>query len=287
MSLTKRWKSCGVSLELADIAEGVSSVNGEIIDFAEAAESLSREIPEDLYVPPEALEVITTGFEGPLDLLLYLIRKNKFNIVDIPVAEIANQYAAYIDMMKKIRLDLAGNYLAMAATLAQIKSKMLLPPRQRDEDEEEEIDPRAELARRLQEYEQFKIVAESLNLRPRLGREIFLAYVETEKLKRFETMQKIELDDLMKAWKNVLLLAAEEKFVLLEREPYSVKDRVNAILAKLRLRNQIEFRELYEPEEGAAGVVVSFLATLELINTRVVTAIQADAESPIHLRLRD
>lgn len=287
MSLTKRWKSCGVSLELADIAEGVSSVNGEIIDFAEAAESLSREIPEDLYVPPEALEVITTGFEGPLDLLLYLIRKNKFNIVDIPVAEIANQYAAYIDMMKKIRLDLAGNYLAMAATLAQIKSRMLLPPRQQDEDEEEEIDPRAELARRLQEYEQFKIVAESLNLRPRLGREFFLAYVETEKLKRFETMQKIELDDLMKAWKNVLLLAAEEKFVLMEREPYSVKDRVNAILAKLRLRNQIEFRELYEPEEGAAGVVVSFLATLELINTRVVTAIQADAESPIHLRLRD
>ena len=272
---------------MADIAEGVSSVNGEIIDFAEAAESLSREIPEDLYVPPEALEVITTGFEGPLDLLLYLIRKNKFNIVDIPVAEIANQYAAYIDMMKKIRLDLAGNYLAMAATLAQIKSRMLLPPRQQDDDEEEEIDPRAELARRLQEYEQFKIVAESLNLRPRLGREIFLAYVETEKLKRFETMQKIELSDLMKAWKNVLLLAAEEKFVLFEREPYSVKDRVNAILAKLRLRNQIEFRELYEPEEGAAGVVVSFLATLELINTRVVTAIQADAESPIHLRLRD
>ena len=262
-------------------------MNGEIIDFAEAAESLSREIPEDLYVPLEALEVITTGFEGPLDLLLYLIRKNKFNIVDIPVAEIANQYAAYIDMMKKIRLDLAGNYLAMAATLAQIKSRMLLPPRQQDDDEEEEIDPRAELARRLQEYEQFKIVAESLNLRPRLGREIFLAYVETEKLKRFETMQKIELADLMKAWKNVLLLAAEEKFVLFEREPYSVKDRVNAILAKLRLRNQIEFRELYEPEEGAAGVVVSFLATLELINTRVVTAIQADAESPIHLRLRD
>lgn len=284
---TKRWKSCGVSLVLADIAEGVSSVNGEIIDFAEAAESLSREIPEDLYVPPEALEVITTGFEGPLDLLLYLIRKNKFNIVDIPVAEIANQYAAYIDMMKKIRLDLAGNYLAMAATLAQIKSKMLLPPRQRDEDEEEEIDPRAELARRLQEYEQFKIVAESLNLRPRLGREIFLAYVETERLKSLDTMQRIELDDLIKAWKNVLLLEAEEKFVLFEREPYSVKDRVNAILAKLRLRNQIEFRELYEPEEGAAGVVVSFLATLELINTRVISAIQADAGSPIHIRLRD
>ena len=261
-------------------------MNAEIIEFADAAQSLSREIPEDLYIPPGAMEVITQGFEGPLDLLLYFIRKNKFNILDLPVAEIAAQYSLYINMMKKIHMDLAGEYLAMAATLTHIKSRMLLPPKQSEDEEDEDVDPRAELARRLQEYEQFKIAAESLNLRSRVGREIFVASIDSGIQEAVPELPHIDLEELVALFTEVTKLAAQDNALLVGREQYSVKDRVNLILDKLRKKDHLEFNELYDQKEGVAGVVVAFLATLELINSDVVNAIQADPKAPIHIQLR-
>ncbi len=246
-----------------------------------------RVIPTDLFIPPDALEVITQDFEGPLDLLLYLIRKNSFDVLNIPVAEIADQYAKYIDLMQKIQLELAGEYLAMAATLAQIKSRLLLPPKQSESDDEEEIDPRLELARRLQQYEIFRNVAEILNGRPRVGRDVFLGHAKGVVRNITPLYERVDLSDLIEAFQGVLQLADQNAAIVMQRENLSVKDKVDEIIQRLRRTNQLRFDEIFDKRKGRAGMIVAFLALLELINSKKIYAMQADADSPINIRLND
>ena len=244
-----------------------------------------HEIPEKLYIPNEALEVITQDFQGPLDLLLYLIRKNSFDALDIPVAEIAEQYAKYIEVMKKVHLELAGEYLAMAATLAHIKSRLLLPPKPSDEDEEDEIDPRMELAQRLQDYENIKLIAEGLDRRPRVGREIFLAYAKGESPSKSPTYQQVSLESLIEAFQNILQLMEVSASIVLERESLSIKDKMDMVMEKVSKFSQLGFFELLNQPEGRAGVVVTFLAILELISRNRIYAVQAEQDSTIFLRI--
>lgn len=245
------------------------------------------EVPDDLYVHPAGLEVITQVFEGPLDLLLYLIRKNKFNVLDIPVAEIAEQYSNYIELMKQINIEVAGEYLAMAARLAQIKSRLLLPPKP-EEDEEPEIDPRLELARRLQEYERISKAAMELETQPRVGREIFLIQVESHvEQARSVALPPIEMVDLVAAFRNVISLAIRDKSLVLGRETFSVKDRIAEIVDRFKRNKLLHFEELYDESEGRAGVVVAFLAMLELVNSNVAYAVQTNPDDPIHLHLNE
>lgn len=244
-------------------------------------------IPGDLFIPPDALEVITREFEGPLDLLLYLIRKNKFDVVNIPVAEIAEQYANYIDLMQKIQLELAGEYLAMAATLAQIKSRLLLPSKQTDTDDEEETDPRQELAQRLQQYEIFRDVAERLNSMPRVGRDVFVVHAKGVPRNVAPIFEQVGLTDLIEAFQGVLQLADQSVAIVMQRETLSVKEKVAAIVERLRSAKQLRFDEIFDKRQGRAGIIVAFLALLELINSKRIYAMQADADSPIHIRLYD
>ncbi|MDE0308238.1 MAG: ScpA family protein [Acidiferrobacterales bacterium] len=246
-----------------------------------------REVPTDLFIPPDALEVITQDFEGPLDLLLYLIRKNSFDVLNIPVAEIADQYARYIDLMQKIQLELAGEYLAMAATLAQIKSRLLLPPKSSEAVDEEEIDPRLELARRLQQYEIFRNAAEMLNGKPRVGREIFVGHAKGVVRNVVPIYELVELSDLIEAFQGVLQLADQNAAIVMQRENISVKDTVDEIVNRLKSNSQLRFDEIFDKRKGRAGMVVAFLALLELINSGRIYAIQADSNSPIHIRLTD
>lgn len=246
-----------------------------------------RVIPSDLFIPPDALEVITQEFEGPLDLLLYLIRKNRFDVVNIPVAEIAEQYANYIDLMQKIQLELAGEYLAMAATLAQIKSRLLLPPKQSDTDDEEEVDPRLELARRLQQYEIFRNVAEKLNSRPRVGRDIFVVHAKGVTRSVAPIFERVDLTDLIEAFQGVLQLADQNVSIVMQRETLSVKEKVEEIIERLQRVNQLRFDEIFDRQKGRAGIIVAFLALLELINSKKIYAMQADTDSPIHIRLNE
>ncbi len=249
--------------------------------------SKDREIPSDLYIPADALEVITQDFEGPLDLLLYLIRKNSFDVLNIPVAEVAEQYAKYIDLMQKIQLELAGEYLAMAATLAQIKSRLLLPPRQRETEDEEEIDPRLELALRLQEYEKIRAIAKLLDKRPRIGREIFMVHAHGTPVQTTAEFEKVELAYLIEAFQGVLQLAESSSSIVMHRETMSVKEKVESIVEVLRDAGQLPFGDLFDRQEGKAGIVIAFLAILELINSKRVYAIQATADSPIHIHLNE
>ena len=251
------------------------------------ADSKSQELPSDLFVPEDALEVITQDFEGPLDLLLYLIRKNSFDVLNIPVAEIAKQYANYIDLMQKIQLELAGEYLAMAATLAQIKSRLLLPPKESDSDDEEEIDPRLELAQRLQQYEIFRAAAERLGARPRVGRDIFLGHAKGVEREITPSFEKVDLADLIEAFQSVLQLAEQNVSFVVQRETVSVKDKIESIIERLREFEQLRFDEVIDKKEGKPGMIVSFLALLELINSKRVYAVQTDMNSPIHIRLKD
>ncbi len=240
-------------------------------------------IPSDIYIPEDALEVITQAFEGPLDLLLYLIRKNKFDVLDIPVAEIAEQYSRYIDLMQKIHLELAGEYLAMAATLAYIKSRSLLPPKPVDEDEEEDVDPRLELARRLEEYDRIRQVATLLESGPRVGREIFVANALGPPVPRQILFETVELVDLIEAFKNVLRIVELSAPIVMKREPLFVKDKVKMIRDRLKETGQLRFDQLFDKREGRTGLVVTFLALLELINSNQIYAAQASSDAPIHI----
>ncbi len=262
-------------------------MNEEVINVRQGVEGKTQAIPipGNVYIPPEALEVITQAFEGPLDLLLYLIRKNKFNVLDIPVAEIADQYANYIDLMQSIHLELAGEYLAMAATLAHLKSRLLLPKTPGDSDEEEEVDPRLELARRLEEYDRIRQVAMLLESRPRMGRDIFVANAAGPPAPRQEMFEAVVLFDLIESFKNVLRIAEISAPIQIRRAQLSVKDRVKAIRTKLKAVGSVRFDELFDRTEGRAGMVVTFLALLELINSNQMYAVQASAKSPIHIQL--
>lgn len=238
-------------------------------------------LPDDLFIPPDALEVFLETFEGPLDLLLYLIRKNNLDILNIPVAEITHQFMQYVEIMKDLRLELAADYLVMAAMLAEIKSRMLLPRR---EDAPEEEDPRAELIRRLQEYERFKKAAQDIEQLPRLGREIFTHAVAIPTLTVPQAKPEVSMQDLLDAFLDILKrtdLIATHKVQL---EPLSVRERMSAVLEKITQRGYMPFGECFSPEEGRLGVVVSFLAILELLRLGLIDIVQTEAFSPIHLK---
>jgi segregation and condensation protein A len=241
------------------------------------------QLPRDLYIPPQALEVFLEAFEGPLDLLLYLIRRQNLNILDIPLAEITRQYMQYIELMHDLQLELAGEYLVMAATLAEIKSRMLLPRPKLDEDGEH--DPRAELVRRLQEYERFKRAAAGIDALPRLERDVWTTSAELKERQVLRALPQIALQEMLLAFKDVL--ARSEMFAHhhIQRERLSVGERMSDILATLGSgAGFVEFQQLFRPEEGRMGVTVTFAAILELMREGLIDIVQAQAYGPLHVR---
>lgn len=237
--------------------------------------------PKDLYIPPDALEVILDAFEGPLDLLLYLIRKQNLDILDIPVARITEQYMEYVELMQAVKLDLAAEYLVMAAMLAEIKSRMLLP---REEEEEDEEDPRAALVRRLQEYERFREAAFELDERPRVGRDVFVAFAKHVEEVPEEQMPQVDLDELAKAFRRVMEHAEHLKSLNITREVLSVRERMTHILNKLQTRDFVRFESLFESGEGRMGLVVTFVAILELVKDEMIMVVQHEAFASMHIR---
>jgi segregation and condensation protein A len=224
-------------------------------------------LPEDLYIPPDALEVFLDAFEGPLDLLLYLIRRQNLNILDIPVLKITQQYIQYIGLMHELRLELAAEYLVMAALLAEIKSRILLP--RPPPDEEDQGDPRMELVRRLQEYERFKSASESLEVMPRVGRDLFIAQARPEVIPTSAQLPQPSLRELIMAFRDVMQRAELFTKHQVSREPLSVRERMSHILSKLN-GGAKQFMDLIDPEEGKAGVVVCLLAILELARSALI-----------------
>ena len=241
-------------------------------------------LPKDLYIPPDALEIFLDAFEGPLDLLLYLIKRQNLDILEIPVAQITAQYMEYVGLMKEMKLELAAEYLVMAAMLAEIKSRMLLP-RQRD-DEEDDNDPRAELIRRLQEYERYKQAAEDIDSLPRLGRDVFQARVEVPDRTVNRRPPDVELKDLLSALNDVMQRADMFSHHRVESETLSVRERMSLVLAKINPDSFTEFTSLFPLEEGRQGVVVTFLAILELIKNSLIELVQAESFSPIHVKAK-
>jgi len=244
------------------------------------------EMPRDLYIPPQAMEVFLDAFEGPLDLLLYLIRRQNLNILDIPIAEITRQYTQYIEVMTELQLDLAGEYLVMAATLAEIKSRMLLP-RATTPGEGMEEDPRAELVRRLQEYERFKQAAQQLDELPRLERDTWVASAEMGERRTVKVLPDITLKELLIAFRDVALRAEMFAHHHINREPLSVRARMSDILSTLHQETFTEFTQLFHAEEGRMGVAVTFVAVLELLREGLLEIAQVEAYAPIHVRAVD
>lgn len=242
------------------------------------------EVPKDLYIPPDALAVFLEAFEGPLDLLLYLIRRQNMDILDIDVSEITRQYMDYIGAIEAMRFELAAEYLVMAATLAEIKSRMLLP-RQESEDEDES-DPRAELIRRLQQYERFKKAAEDIDELPRLERDNFVGSAALPRLPSSQPHPDVELRELLLALQGVLKRADLFTSHHVEKEKLSTRERMSSILSSLSDERFVSFESLFTLEEGRLGVVVTFLATLELVKEQLVEVVQGEVLGPIHLRAR-
>ncbi|HEY4646178.1 MAG TPA: ScpA family protein [Steroidobacteraceae bacterium] len=241
------------------------------------------ELPRDLYIPPQALEVFLEAFEGPLDLLLYLIRRQNLNILDIPIAEITRQYMQYIELMQELELELAGEYLLMAAMLAEIKSRMLLP-RMNVEGLAEEEDPRAELVRRLQEYERFKKAAEDIDALARLERDTFAATAQLAERNVVRLVPQVTLQEMLVAFKDVLARSAMFAHHQVQRERLSVRQRMTEVLSQLRESSFVEFARLFRPEEGRMGVTVTFIAILELMREGLIEIVQAEPYTAIHVR---
>ncbi len=237
--------------------------------------------PEDLYIPPDALRVILETFEGPLDLLLYLIRRQNLDILDIPVLLITQQYMSYIDAMQDLEIELAGEYLLMAAMLAEIKSRMLLP--RPPVEEEEGADPRAELVRRLQEYERYKEVSENIDAMPRVGRELFPVQLPPQRIDVDKPLPQLQIDELLLAFREVMLRAELFTSHHIQREPLSVRERMSGILERLQNGERIAFASLFLPAEGRLGVVVSFIAILELTREELIQIDQSEPYAAIHL----
>jgi segregation and condensation protein A len=241
------------------------------------------QLPQDLYIPPDALEVFLEAFQGPLDLLLYLIRRQNFNILDIPLADVTRQYLTYVDQIRKHNLELASEYLLMAAMLIEIKSRMLLPPK-KTEDGSEPEDPRAELVRRLLEYEQMKLAAAGIDRLPMLGRDFLRAQVTIEQslTLRFPDVEPVDLRD---AWLDILRRAKLVQHHRITREQLSVREHMSIVLRRLQGRRFVEFQDLFEPERGQQVLVVTFIAMLELAKERLLEITQAEAFAPIYVRL--
>lgn len=240
-------------------------------------------LPHDLYIPPDALQVFLDAFEGPLDLLLYLIRKQNFNILDIPMAAVTRQYLSYVDEVRAANLELAAEYLLMAAMLIEIKSRMLLPPRTKAEGEEPE-DPRAELVRRLLEYEQIKLAALRLNELPQLGRDVFKAQV-TMGMPAQARLPQVSVADLQQAWADILRRARLVQHHRISRQELSVREHMSIVLKALQSRRFVEFGDLFDPAQGVPVLVVTFIAMLELAKETLIELTQAEAFAPIYVRL--
>jgi segregation and condensation protein A len=238
-------------------------------------------LPKDLYIPPDALEVFLEAFEGPLDLLLYLIKRQNLDILDIPIAEITRQYMEYIDLMQELRLELAAEYLVMAAMLAEIKSRMLLPRPVEAEDEE---DPRAELIRRLQEYERFKQAAEDIDQIPRMERDTFPVAVQAPEKQVIAKPPEVSLQELLIAAKEAMTRAEMFSHHHVQMEPLSVRERMSMVLSRVGSGEFTSFTELFKTEEGRMGVVVALLAVLELIKESLIELVQSEPFAPIYIK---
>jgi len=271
---------------LPPAAEGSDAVTPSVVDGVALARLYGEplfKLPQDLYIPPDALEVFLEAFEGPLDLLLYLIRKQNFNVLDIPMAPLTKQYLNYIEQIRSRNLELAAEYLLMAAMLIEIKSRMLLPVKKSDTGEEAE-DPRAELVRRLVEYERMKLAAAAIDELPRIGRDFARAVVTIEQsmTRRFPDVNVVELRD---AWADVIKRAKLFAHHTIGREELSVREHMSGILKHLQGRRFVEFAELFDPSRGVPVVVVHFLALLELSRESLIEITQAAPFAPIYVRL--
>jgi segregation and condensation protein A len=271
---------------LDEAPPGIDEVMPAVVDHVALARLYGEplfKLPQDLYIPPDALRVFLEAFEGPLDLLLYLIRKQNFNILDIPMAAVTRQYLAYVDEIRAGNLELAAEYLLMAAMLIEIKSRMLLPPKKVAEGEEPE-DPRAELVRRLLEYEQMKLAAHRLAEVPQYGRDFLRAavYVEQALVPRFPDVHAV---DLQSAWRDILRRAKLVQHHRISREELSVREHMSIVLRQLQGRRFVEFGELFDVSRGTPVLVVTFIAMLELAKETLIELTQAEAFAPIYVRL--
>lgn len=263
-------------------AEGVSQTE---MPFAVVLGKHVTEIPKDLYIPPDALEVFLETFEGPLDLLLYLIRRQNLDILEINVARITQQYITYVDLMSAIQFELAAEYLLMAALLAEIKSRTLLPRQESLEDEED--DPRAQLILKLQEYERYKEAAESIGELPRVGRDIYSTSAELPDIELSVPDPDVDLKELLIVFSEVMHRADMFKTHQVMREKLSTRERMTQVLEQLQSGGFTPFIQLFSAEEGKLGVVVTFLAVMELIKESLVEIVQNEAYGPIHVKARE
>lgn len=267
------------------VAEATQAASGQQeMPFALVQGEAITQLPLDLYIPPDALEVILEQFEGPLDLLLYLIRKQNLDILEINVYEITKQYMQYVELMQTVHLELAGEYLVMAAMLAEIKSRILLPRPAAEEGEEE--DPRAELIRRLQDYERFKQAAEDLDEYPRMGRDTFEVEIKPPEYSVERQHPDVDFKELMLAFGDILLRANNYTEHEVYREKLSTRERMSQILDQIQPGDFVPFGQLYKPEEGRGGVVTTFLATLELIKEQLIEIVQNETFGPIHVKVK-
>ena len=272
---------------VSTIEQGVDVVPAQALQLPLAlvyGEAMTA-LPMDLYIPPDALEVILEAFEGPLDLLLYLIRKENIDILDIQVAQITHQYMGYVELMKAVRLELAAEYLVMAAMLAEIKSRMLLP-RSRHSAADEEDDPRAELIRRLQEYERIKTAAEDLDEIPRLGRDVFIAKAVAPDARSRRLVPDVAFEEVLLAMAEVLRRANMFESHQISRETLSTRERMSMVLEALRDGSFVPFARLFSIKEGRLGVVVTFMAILELVKESLIELVQNEPYSEIHVRTK-
>lgn len=264
---------------------GTQAVQGEM-PFAVVEGTPMTQLPLDLYIPPDALEVILEAFEGPLDLLLYLIRRQNLDILDIKVAEITRQYMDYIDLMKEMQFELAAEYLVMAAVLAEIKSRMLLPRVVEDEDDED--DPRAELIRKLQEYERFKKAAEDIDELERLNRNFWKAMAEAPVMEKSKPLPDVQLQDLLIELSRVLKRAENFSHHHIAMEPLSTRERMSNILDRVSDAGDqfVAFSTLFSVEEGRSGVIVTFISVMELIKESLIEIVQSEPFAPIHVKAK-
>ncbi len=270
----------------SDTALSLQPAGPEVVDHVAVARLYGEPLfamPQDLYIPPDALEVFLEAFEGPLDLLLYLIRKQNFNILDIPMLSVTKQYLVYVDQIRKRNLELAAEYLLMAAMLIEIKSRMLLPPKKVAGGEEAE-DPRAELVRRLIEYEQMKLAAARLNAIPQFGRDFLKAEVFIEQALK-PRFPEVQLADLQEAWRDILRRAKLVQHHKISRAELSVREHMSMVLKRLQGKRFVGFEDLFDPASGAPVLVVTFIALLELAKETLIEITQAEAFAPIYVRL--
>jgi segregation and condensation protein A len=270
-------------VRMTEVLEVAEAADEEIRHLARVQGELWSELPNDLYIPPDALEVILEAFEGPLDLLLWLIRRNSLNILDINMAALTRQYIDYVEAMHRKRLELAAEYLVMAAMLIEIKSRMLLPRSEKAE-EGDERDPRAELVRRLLDYEQMKLAARGLGDLPQAGRDFLLISVHIPQLAA-KRLPQVVPDDLLAAWGAILKRAAMTRHHRIGRQELSVREHMSRILKHLRETGRSVFSDLFDPSQGRSALVVSFLALLELVRERLVDIVQNEPFAPIHVQL--